>query len=393
MTVEAGSVVAWAAAFVALWWVIDWLNMRQQGEPLPLRRAPLRVLADVSRKLVRNRTLLAVLAALWIIDAAMLAVQLTFQRVTALGTPAPAQPFIGRMLDLPSAVPQLLARELPEAYPRLLQAPLGNWGTMLFGLLLAAGLIRVAMARPKALGDKTSRRLYWPAGLLIASAAASIAILFAGREFFERFGYVGSAAPPLTVLWMVATMAILPALIAPAHALLWRLVLEVTRGGTWSFTTTLRAVAESWLPVALLLLIAGLARVAGVLGAQVTPVAGYLYAVVLILLTLAPYAIVDSGSGLGAALARSWRLFRQRPVDAIAFGLRFALLFAVLGGLVALLEPQSATAWYVPLLGIVRQALVLLQVAVLAGLFVHLSELLEQDDACASCPELAEDDE
>ena len=176
------------------------------------------------------------------------------------------------------------------------------------------------MARPKALGDKTSRRLYWPAGLLIASAAASIAILFAGREFFERFGYVGSAAPPLTVLWMVATMAILPALIAPAHALLWRLVLEVTRGGTWSFTTTLRAVAESWLPVALLLLIAGLARVAGVLGAQVTPVAGYLYAVVLILLTLAPYAIVDSGSGLGAALARSWRLFRQPALRAAVRG-------------------------------------------------------------------------
>jgi hypothetical protein len=290
-------------------------------------------------------------------------------------------------------VPQLLARELPEAYPRLLQVPLGNWGTMLFALLLAAGLIRVAMARPKALGDETSRRLYVPAGLLIASAVASIAILFAGREFFESFGYVGSAAPPLTVLWMVATMAILPALIAPAHALLWRLVLEVARGGAWSFTTTLRAVAQSWLPVALLLLVAGLARVAAVLGAQVTPVAGYLYAAVLILLTLAPYAIVDTGLGLGAALARSWRLFRQRPVDVIAFGLRFALLFAVPGGLVALLEPQSATAWYVPLLGIVRQALVLLQVAVLAGLFVHLSELLEQDDACASCPERVEEEE
>ena len=393
MTVEAGSVVAWAAAFVALWWVIDWLHMRQQGEPLPLRRAPLRILADVARKLARNRTLLAVLAALWIIDAAMLAVQLTFKRITALGTPAPAQPCSGRVLDLPGAVPQLLARELPEAYPRLLQVPLGNWGTMLFALLRAAGLIRVAMARPKALGDETSRRLYVPAGLLIASAAASIAILFAGREFFESFGYVGSAAPPLTVLWMVATMAILPALIAPAHALLWRLVLEVARGGAWSFTTTLRTVAESWLPVALLLLVAGHARVAAVLGAQVPPVAGCHYAAVLILLPLAPYAIVDTGLGLGAALARSWRLFRQRPVDVIAFGLRFALLFAVPGGLVALLEPQSATAWYVPLLGIVRQALVLLQVAVLAGLFVHLSELLEQDDACASCPERVEEEE
>ena len=77
----------------------------------------------------------------------------------------------------------------------------------------------------------------------------------------------------------------------------------------------------------------------------------------------------------------------------IAFGLRFALLFAVLGGIVALLEPQSATAWDVPLRGIVRQALVLLQVAVLAGLFVHLSELLEQDDACASCPERVEEEE
>ncbi|MFO8082436.1 MAG: hypothetical protein R6V07_19325 [Armatimonadota bacterium] len=51
--VQPNDIVIWAAAFVALWWVIDWLHMRQEGERLPMRRAPLRALGDVLPKLWR----------------------------------------------------------------------------------------------------------------------------------------------------------------------------------------------------------------------------------------------------------------------------------------------------------------------------------------------------
>lgn len=387
--VEANDVIAWVGAFVALWWAIDWLNMRQEGEPLPLRREPLRVLADVARKLWRNKTFLAVLLALWLIGAAVFAVEASIARLTHPGSPPSAAPLLMRGIGLTDMLPELLTRELPDALPRLVEVPLGSWGAMLFAVLLSAGLIRVATRPPEAIGRETARRLLWPAALLGVFFIASIAILAAGREFMESLGFAGRIPPPRTILWMVGTVVLLPVLLAPAQALLWRLVLEIARGGVWSFTSALRAIADAWAPIALILLAVNALRLLGLLWVQSASIMGYVYAAALIMLALVPFAVVDEQAGLIAALRRTWRLFRQRPVDVIAFGLRFALLFAVLGGIVALVEPHSATrwaAWYAPLLDLVRYALTLLQVAVLAGLYVHLSGLLEEGDACASCP-------
>jgi len=179
-------------------------------------------------------------------------------------------------------------------------------------------------------------------------------------------------------------------LLASAWALLWRLVLEIARDGVWSFVSSMRALAECWLPIVLLVLVANALRPMGVLaGRGYTSLWGYAYLAVLVLLALTPWAILDRQEGLGAALRRSWQLFRQKPVDVIAFGLRFALLFAVLGGLVLLVEPRASVewaAWYTPLLGVVRNALLLLQALVLARYYVHLEEMLAEDEACETCP-------
>ena len=387
MTVEANDVLMWLAAFVALWWVIDWISFRQSGEPLPLRRAPLRILADVARKLWRNKTFLAVLLALWLIGAAGFAVQSTVMRLAHLGPMPSAQPMFMRVYGLTDTVPTLLARELPEALPRLQEVPLDTWGTLLLAALLFLAFARIAVAPPPSIGEETARRLRWPLGVLVAGIVAHIAALAVPRTFLESLGLGGSGIPPLRALpWTIGTMVLLPVLLAPMHTLLWRLVLEIVRDGVWSFKSSMAALAESWLPVTLVLLIANGLRVLAIIWNR--PL-GYVYLAALVLLALAPFAIVDRREGLGGAFVRTWRLIRQKPVDVIAFGLRFTLLFAVLGGLVALVEPHpevSWAAWYAPLLQVVRLALVLLQVAVLAGLYVHLGELLEENDACASCP-------
>ena len=389
MTVDANDVIAWVAAFVALWWVIDWFTMRQEGEALPLRRAPLRVLADVARKLWRNKTLLAVLLALWLIGAAVLAVQSTITRIGHVGPVPDTRPMFTRTLGLMDTVPELLARELPEALPRLQEVPPGAWGALLLSVLLIAAFVRIALAPPESIGEETVRRLWWPAGVLLAGLALYLVMFAIGNRTMGGPGIEPPTSRAGSVLLMIAGFAVLPALLAPMFGLLWRLVLEIARDGVWSFASSIRALAESWLPITLVLLIANGLKV---ISAEVQPgVRGtyYVYLAVLVLLALVPFAVVDQQAGFIAALKRSWRLFRQKPIDVIAFGLRFTLLFAVLGGLVALLEPRPMAewaAWWAPLLQLVRYGIVLLQVAVLAGLYVHLGELLAADEACASCP-------
>lgn len=405
MTVDANDVITWVAAFVALWWLADWVNMRQEGEPLPLRRAPLRVLADVARKLWRNKTFLAVLLALWLIDAAGSAVHSTVMRLAHAGPMPSAQPMFARTPSLTDTVAMLLARELPEALPRLQEVPLDTWGALLLMVLLIVALVRIALAPPKSIGEETARRLWWPAGVLVAGLALYVVMIAVGNKTIGGGGIEPPTSRVASTLMIIAGMAVLPTLLTPMFTLLWRLVLEIVRDGVWSFASSIRALAESWLPIALVVLVANGFRVILMLGQPGFRGMSYVYLAILVLLALVPFTVVDRREGLGGAFVRTWRLVRQKPVDVIAFGLRFTLLFAILGGLVALVEPRSAVswaAWYAPLLQVVRLALVLLQVAVLAGLYTHLDELLEENDACANCPsarlaerleELAEEDE
>ncbi len=379
--VQPNDIVIWAAAFVALWWVIDWLHMRQEGERLPMRRAPLRALGDVLPKLWRNKTFMLVLACLWLIGAAVAGVQRYFLAlppgVAEAGAVAPS---------LTESVQALLGRGLPDALPRLVEVPLGTWAALLFGVLLAAAMIRIIIDPPDRIGEETARQLRWPAGLLIAYLAVGVAMVAAPRGFVEGLADRRGG----TILLTTGTMALMPALLAPAFALLWRLVLEIARDGVWSFVSSMRALAESWLPITLLVLLANALRPVVALGGDNYAAAWhYAYLALLVLLALTPWAIVDRREGLAEGLRRSWRLFRQRPVDAIAFGLRFTLLFVVLGALVSLAEPTGAAewaTWFAPLLDVGRNVLLLLQALVLARFYVHLGELLEQDDACAICP-------
>jgi len=169
--VEANDITTYVAAFVALWWVIDWISMRQEREPLPLRRAPLRVLADVARKLWRNRTFLAVLVTLWLIGAAVASVQGFFFRMSAQ---APGlrdeQMPTGRPFTITDGVPEILLDELPAALPRLVEVPLGTWGALLLAVLLIVAIVRVALAPPESIGEETARKLWWPAGILVAGS-------------------------------------------------------------------------------------------------------------------------------------------------------------------------------------------------------------------------------
>jgi hypothetical protein len=285
-------------------------------------------------------------------------------------------------------VPQVIAQELPEALPRLVEIPLGTWAALFFAILLIAALVRIIVDPPPQIGEETARKLRWPMALLIGFVLVGIGMLAVPRNLLEEL-------PPGLI--SAVTMVLMPVLLAPAMALLWRLLLEVVADGVWSFVSSIRALAECWLPIAALILIANLLRPMGVLaGGGYVSVWGGAYLVVLVALTLAPWTVLDRGAALWPALTRSWALFRQKPVDVIAFGLRFALMFAVLGGLVALVQPNPAvewTGWVAPLLTVIRNLLLLLQAMVLARFYVHLAELFAADEECATCPatRMAED--
>jgi hypothetical protein len=388
VTVQGEQVVGWIAAFVALWWIIDWLSLRQEGEVLPLQRAPLRVLADVLRKLRRNRSFLAAIVALWLIGAATSGLIIYFRHLgAALPEQAPS-PLIAGPLSFTDTVPELLAGELPEALPRLLEVPLGLWGRALFVVLLIALIVRLNLDPPEEIGAETARKLRWPGALLVLYLVALVAVMIAGQPLLDELTPDGRYARVYT--WFVIFhLVIVPGLLlAPAIALLWRLVLEIARDGAWSFTSAIRSLADSWVPVAIALLVANALRPLAVLGGGYGGAWGIAYLVLLVLLVFVPWATLDRRYELTDALAHSWRLFRQRPIEVIAFLLRFTLLFAVLGGIVALFEPSAPTLaapWYMPLLEMVRYALLLLQVMVLARLYVHLNELLRVDDACTGC--------
>lgn len=384
---ELENVIAWAAAFVALWWVIDWLSLRQEGQRMPLRRGPLRILADVLPKLWRNKTFLLALVCLWLIGATVAAVSgYLAVDVAEFGQPlGTVGPRIAEPLSVTDDVPELLAGELPDALPRLLPIPLGGLAAILLVVLLTAGLIRVIIDPPQEIGNEAARKLKWPVGLLCAHIVFYGATVAAGSDYLERLQ--GPDAPAYAPL-----LLILPAiwvLDAPVHALLWRLALEIARDGVWSFKSSIASLAESWLPITIAVLVARVLLVPVLLTA-VPLWLSVAYVAVPVLLVFVPWTILDRRIGLIAALRRSWWLFRQRPVDLLAFGLRFALMFAVLGGIVALFEPTPGAvptaSWYQPLMGVVRSFLLLLQVMVLARLYAHLAGELEMDEACTGCP-------
>jgi len=385
--------VAWAAAFVAIWWLADWLSMRQEGEPLPLRRAPLRMLGDVLRRLARNRSFLVALAALWLLSAAIGAMVMYFAAELGVARPTgPATPVLARMGLAADAIPELLARELPEALPRLVEIPLGFWGGLLFAALLVLGLVRLMIDPPDEFGDEAARGLKWPVVLLCLHVAGSVALLATGQRFFRE---MTGLDPPWYTPWVLVGQGLVMAgvFLAPVHALVWRIVLEIVRDGVWSFKSSIRSVSASSLPAALLLLFTMpvVATAVGPGAMSKPPLYRLLDAVVIaipILLIFAPWAVVDRGVGLIEALRESWRLFRHRPFEVVIFALRFALLFAVLGGIVALFEPAASARWHTwhgPLLGVVRNALTLLQAMTIAGLYVHLRDESAAAGSCAEC--------
>jgi len=367
-------VVAWAAAFVALWWLADWLSMRQEGEPLPLRRAPVRVLADVLRKLARNPSFVLALVALWLLDAAIGAMQVYFYRLHA-DHPVPAAPGFAQLGSFAEAVPRLLAQELPKALPRLEGLPLGVWGSLLLAVLLLIGIVRLMIDPPEQVGASVVRGLRWPAVMLAALIAGWAALMAAGQPFLDAM----SGAGPRSVAFGIVSLVIAPALLAPVVALLWRLALEIVETGAWSFISSVRALGRTWLAVALVLIVSKAILPAAVFmrPGHYGSAPGIAYVLVGVLLAFAPWAIVDRQAGLINALRESWRLLRARWFEVFAFALRFTLLFAALGGLVAVIEPPASVrwqVWYGPLLGVVRNALVLLQVMTIAGLYVHLRD-------------------
>ena len=383
-------VIIWIVAFVALWWGIDWFHMRQDGEPLPMRRAPLRVLADILPKVWRNKTFILALACLWLIGAAVQGVTVYYQQIAADPTvTAPGPPVIGA-LSLAAFVPEALGTALPDALPRLVEVPLGAWAALLFAVLLIAAMVRIIIDPPDRIGEETARKLRWPTGLLIAYVAAGATMAALPRRFIDPLIHDGGAPETGAALFAIGTMVLMPALFAPAFTILWRLVLEIACQGVWSFVSSMRAVADAWLPITLLVILANALRpVVAFSEAPDGGAVGYVYLAVLVLLALAPWAILDRGTGVGGGVQRSWELFRQKPVDLIAFALRFTLMFSILGALVTAFEAGLANEWGVvatPLLDVLRNALLVLQVLVLARLYAHLTEMLSEDDACATCP-------
>ncbi|MGC9317709.1 MAG: hypothetical protein ACP5KN_06725 [Armatimonadota bacterium] len=375
----AASTIAWVAALVALWWLIDWLQLRRAGKPIPLRRAPLRMLADVVAKLRRNRTFVGSLVALWLLGTA--ASLMRAYLVADIGGPAPARamPMLAGLSRPAELIPKLLEGEIYWALPRLREVPLTGWASLLVAVLLAAGLVRVMIDPPDGIDERTARSLRWPIAFLCAHAVAVAAAVAAGESFFWR---MGEPDAPWYRPWVLVIHGLVLAgvLLAPAHALLWRMMLEIVGDGVWSFRSSIRAVGATWAPAALVLLI-GMPGSAVPIGAR--PVSARILSAIPILihvlLVFAPWAIVDRQRGLIDALRQSWRLFRRRPVDVITFGLRFALLFAVLGGMVALFEPGEmarSRTLHGPLLAVVRNLLLLVQSMTIAGLYVHLRDEL-----------------
>lgn len=377
-------VTAWAAFFVAVWWVADWLSMRREGEALPRRRDPLGVLAVGLRRLARNRSLLLALVGLWLLGAAIGALRLYVYRLH-LGAPArPTPPGLSALGPLADAIPRLLARALPASLPRLEPVPLSSIGEALAALLLVIAIVRLNLDPPAEIGAATVRRLRWPVAALGVFVGVHVAFLAAGQSLFAGFGYDGMIPPARSVVFGVFTLVLWPALLAPLVALLWRMVLEIMDEGTWSFRSALAAMARSWLPVALAIILANALRPVGVF---LTPggygsAPGVAYLLIGVLLALVPWTLVDRQEGFAAALRTSWRLFRSRWFEVITFALRFTLLFAVLGALVMLLEPTGAQA----IMPVLRAFVTLLQVMTVAGLYVVLRDDYAEGSACAGCP-------
>ncbi|MGD9496798.1 MAG: hypothetical protein AB7Y46_10890 [Armatimonadota bacterium] len=388
-------VVAWAAAFVAIWWVADWVSMRQEGEPLPLRRDPGGLLAHVLRKLARNRSFVLALVGLWLLGAAIIALQSYLLRLHPAGTgPAPG-PAITALGPLADAIPRLLAGALPESLPRLQPVPLTFIGEALLALLVIVAIVRLTLDPPAEMGAATIARLQYPGAALVAFVTAYIAVLTGGQAFLSGVSDGGALAPARSIVFSIIWLVLLPALLAPVVALLWRMVVEVVDAGAWSFRSALAAVGPTWLPVALVLMVSKALLPAVTLTQGPTqPLWGMAYYAVLVLLAFVPWAIVDRQAGLIDALRESWRLFRARWLEVIIFGLRFTLLFAALGGLVGAIEPTASArwqVWYGPLLDVLRNALGLLQVMTVAALYVHLRDE-EAADACAVCAVAGADD-
>lgn len=383
-------VTAWAAAFVALWWAIDWLSMRQEGEALPLRRDPLGMLGKVLSKLARNRSLLLTLVVLWLLGAAIVALQDYVLRLH-LGAPAASAPPVFTRGPLVDAIPHLLVRALPESLPRLQPVPLTPVGDALVALLLVIAIVRLNLDPPEQIGEATVRRLRWPAAVLAGYLGIQLALLTAGERLLEGVGSGGMLRRIDMIGLTVVGMVLLPALLAPVVTLLWRLVLEVVGTGAWSFRSVLVAVERTWLSVAGALIIAnGLRPIAvAVAPGRYDSAPGVAYLLVAVLLAFVPWALVDRQVSLLAALRESWRLFRARWFEAVIFALRFALLFAVLGALVTVVESQGVgqfAAWYRPLAEVLRGFVVLLQVMTVAGLYVALRDDHAEESVCAGCP-------
>ncbi len=389
---DATVVISWIAAFVALWWVIDWLSLLQEGRRMPLRRGPLRVLADILPKLKRNKTFIVTLVSLWLIGAAVGAVS---AYLILDGTPVPSPqtppPRIAGPLTFTDTVPDLLAGELPEALPQLIPIPLGGVAAIVLAVLLLTGLIRIMLHPPREIGDNAARALKGAIVILGLHVLASGALVAIGDAYFRELQRPDA---PWYGVWLLAPRAVIVAgvFLAPAWALLWRLVFEIARDGYWSFKSSLRSLSASWGPAFVLIVLSlpsmTLLDVSVFADPGLDGALNVVSAAIPVLLLLTPWAVVDRQAGLADALRRSWRLFRSRPIDVITFGLRFALLFAVLGGVVALFEPAvtaMAPTWYEPMTGVARSFLLLLQALILARLYVHLSEELAADDSCTDC--------
>ena len=357
-------------AAVLVWWLVEWRGGLHEH---PLRN-PLRLLWDGFRGLWRNRLVLVVLVACWLVSGGL--------SWTYMATRFPE--VWQRSLDLvhSNAMPVvMLASTMSspgENLPRITEVPTGYHVTPLLALTLAGWFIWLVVRRPRWLPAPVRERLTWPTHLLIGAAAISLTYLVV-MSHGSGTGFGSGSFWFAAVAMLDALLSLVGALFGPLDALLYGLVLRIVGGRPWGMRQATRVTAYCWGSIVGLLVVWYAIRstpyLVGAYRLRPNAVAGDVltsaYGLALVALALAPWLIVDRRMRLWPALSESWRLVRARAVDVLVFAVRFWLVMTLAATLLSMASETGVVPYMLNyLLG--RTVLGMLRVLMLAGGYLAL---------------------
>ena len=259
-------------------------------------------------------------------------------------------------------------------------------------LALLVALIALRARRADWLSEERRARMVWPIQLLLADLALWVAL----RALAQK----GPIVPPgdlhllrgqlLLGAHLLAHTALYSFTAAPVAAAAYRVLLQIGAGRGWNLREAVESAIDSWLPIALAMLLLGLTGGMGIGGivktlwpsvtgdARHTPY--WLTALDVPLglaFALVPWAIVGGRVGLRRALAWTYRAAVAVGPALVVWAVRYTALLMPVFALLNLLSFGLHAAGHdpLPLLGVaIVPAVELLMLLALAGLYADLRQ-------------------